>query len=144
MNSRSYNVSFERQKYTQQSFPPHTLNQWNRLPESVVTSPSLDIFFKRRYLASYPSIHLHRHIITFQGLIDEHKTLDLFDGVLIDLLTKDSTPELISLVERESVYRKKKITLATRKTRCRNIQHTHVHYSFTDITNMFNHQIATF
>ena len=30
--------------------------------------------------------------------------LDLFYGVLIDLLTRDITPELISLVERESSY----------------------------------------
>ena len=36
-------------------------------------------------------------------IIDKHET-DLFHGVLIDLRTKDQTPELISLAERESSY----------------------------------------
>ena len=36
--------------------------------------------------------------------MDEQITLDLFYGVLIDLLTRDPTPELISLAERESSY----------------------------------------
>ena len=35
---------------------------------------------------------------------DKQITLDLFDGVLIYLLTRDLTPELISLAERESSY----------------------------------------
>ena len=30
--------------------------------------------------------------------------MDLFDGVLIDLLTRDLTPELMSLADRESSY----------------------------------------
>ena len=34
---------------------------------------------------------------------DKHKT-DLFHGVLTDLLTKDQTPKLINLAERESSY----------------------------------------
>ena len=37
-------------------------------------------------------------------IIDKQRTLDLFYGVLIDLLTRDPTPELISLAERESSY----------------------------------------
>ena len=43
-HSLSYNVPVETKKYIQQSFLPHTLNQWNRLPESVARSPSLDSF----------------------------------------------------------------------------------------------------
>ena len=34
-------------------------------------------------------------------IIDKHN-IDLFHGVLIDIHTKDQTPELISLAERES------------------------------------------
>ena len=86
-----------------QSFLPHTLFQWNHLPEFVAMSPSLDTFKQRVSTI----IHLNPPKCThyyFSGWIDRQKTLDLFDGVLMDILTKDPTPKLISLAERESSY----------------------------------------
>ena len=43
-NSMAYHVPVETKAYVQKSFLPRTLNQWNRLPESIVQSASLDTF----------------------------------------------------------------------------------------------------
>ena len=43
-NSMAYHVPVETKTYVQKSFLPHTLNQWNRLPEHIVQSASLDTF----------------------------------------------------------------------------------------------------
>ena len=43
-NSMSYNIPVETKTYIQKSFLPRTITQWNHLPESVVTSSSLDTF----------------------------------------------------------------------------------------------------
>ena len=43
-NSMSYNIPVETKAYIQKSFLPRTITQWNHLPESVVTSSSLDTF----------------------------------------------------------------------------------------------------
>jgi len=40
----SYIIPFESKKYIQKSFLPPTIAQWNHLPASLVTSPSLDSF----------------------------------------------------------------------------------------------------
>ena len=37
-NSMSYNIPVETKTYIQKSFLPHTITQWNHLPESVVTT----------------------------------------------------------------------------------------------------------
>ena len=43
-NSMAYHIPVETKTYTQKSFLPRTLNQWNRLPEAIVQSASLDAF----------------------------------------------------------------------------------------------------
>ena len=43
-NSMAYHVLVETKTYIQKSFLPRTLNQWNRLPEAIVQSTSLDAF----------------------------------------------------------------------------------------------------
>ena len=43
-NSMAYHVPVETKTYIQNSFLPRTLNQWNRLPEAIVQSASLDAF----------------------------------------------------------------------------------------------------
>ena len=43
-NSMSYNIPVETKTYIQNSFLHRTITQWNHLPESVVTSSSLDTF----------------------------------------------------------------------------------------------------
>ena len=41
-NSMTYHVPVATKTYVQKGFLPHTLNQWNRLPEHIVQSASLD------------------------------------------------------------------------------------------------------
>ena len=43
-NSMAYHIPVETKTYIQKSFLPRTLNQWNRLPEAIVQSASLDAF----------------------------------------------------------------------------------------------------
>ena len=43
-NSVSYNIPVETKTYIQKGFLPRAITQWNHLPESVVTSSSLDTF----------------------------------------------------------------------------------------------------
>ena len=40
----AYHVPIETKNYIINSFLPRTVNQWNNLPESIVLTPSLEIF----------------------------------------------------------------------------------------------------
>ena len=60
-NSQAYDTSQPGKDYRKQTFFPHTIPEWNKLPENVVSTPTLTTFTSR----------LHRHFRLRLDLTEE-------------------------------------------------------------------------
>ena len=43
-HAKSFRIPYEKKPYLQYSFLPRTIKQWNSLPATLATTPSLNIF----------------------------------------------------------------------------------------------------
>ena len=43
-HAKSFGISYEKKTYLQYNFLPRTIKQWNSLPATLATAPSLNVF----------------------------------------------------------------------------------------------------